>query len=75
MLERLKRKYQLYKSAYYLEHKREPFLLYSEMFTVDFQIQKCKGMHVSDLSFTYLHWKLMEQVDLGNVPLEMIDDS
>lgn len=36
VLERLKRKYQLYKSAYYLEHKREPFLLYSEMFTVDY---------------------------------------
>jgi hypothetical protein len=32
-------------------------------------------MHVADLSFTYLHWKLMEQVDLGGVPLEMIDDS
>ena len=28
VLERLKRKYQHYKSAYYLEHKTEPFSLY-----------------------------------------------
>jgi hypothetical protein len=34
--ERLIRKYQAYKSAYYLEHKREPFSLYSELFTVDY---------------------------------------
>lgn len=32
-------------------------------------------MHVADLSFTYLHWKLMEEIDLGLVQLEMIDDS
>jgi hypothetical protein len=34
--ERLVRKYQAYKSAYYLEHKREPFSLYTELFTVDY---------------------------------------
>jgi hypothetical protein len=28
VLQRLKRKYQRYKSAYYLDHKREPFSLY-----------------------------------------------
>jgi len=33
---RLKRKYQCYKSAYYLDHRREPFSLYSELFTVDY---------------------------------------
>lgn len=58
--ERLMRKYQQYKSAYYLEHKREPFSLYDELFTVDYQIDNCKGMHVADMSFTFLHWKIME---------------
>ncbi len=33
---RLIRKYQAYKSAYYLEHKREPYFLYDELFTVDY---------------------------------------
>lgn len=28
VLQRLKRKYQRYKSSYYLDHKREPFSLY-----------------------------------------------
>ena len=36
VLERLKRCYQDYKSAYYLEHKREPFALYPKLFTVDY---------------------------------------
>ena len=36
VLQRLKRKYQAYKTAYYLEHKREPFSLYNELFTVDY---------------------------------------
>jgi hypothetical protein len=58
--ERLIRKYQAYKSAYYLEHKQEPFNLYPEIFTVDYQIDHCKGMNVADMSFTFLHWKMME---------------
>ena len=57
---RLKRKYQRYKTAYYLEHRREPFSLYSELFTVDYQIDKCSGMHVADMSFTFLHWRIIE---------------
>ena len=60
VLERLKRCYQDYKSAYYLEHKREPFALYPQLFTVDYQVDGCKGMHVADMSFTFLHWKIME---------------
>lgn len=62
-LERLKRKYQAYKSAYYLEHKTETFNLYSELFTVDYKVDNGKKMHVVDLSFTFLHWKIMEQLE------------
>jgi hypothetical protein len=36
VLNRLKRKYQCYKSAYYLDHKRDPESLYPMMYTVDY---------------------------------------
>lgn len=74
VLQRLQRKYQNYKSAYYLEHKREPFSLYSELFTVDYQRNGCKGMHSADMSFTFLHWKMMEQLDLSTLSIDLIDD-
>lgn len=57
---RLKRKYQDYKAAYYLEKKRDPHALYKELFTVDYTIGDTEGRFVADLSFTFLHWKLME---------------
>jgi hypothetical protein len=56
----MKRKYQNYKSAYFLDHKTEAFNLYTELFTVDYKIDGCRGMHVADMSFTFLHWKIME---------------
>ena len=34
--------------------------MYRELFTVDYQIEGCTGMHVTDLTFTFLHWKIME---------------
>ena len=60
VVERLKRKYQDYKAAYYLDKKRDPHSLYKELFTVDYQIDDTEGRFVADLSFTFLHWKLME---------------
>lgn len=36
VLNRLKRKYQIYKSAYYLDHKRDPDSLYPIIYTVDY---------------------------------------
>lgn len=74
VLERLKRCYQDYKSAYYLDHKREPFALYPELFTVDYQVDKCTGMHVADMSFTFLHWKIMEQLENGSLGIDLIDN-
>jgi hypothetical protein len=61
--DRLIRKYQAYKSAYYLEHKQSAITIYDEIFTVDYQLDNTRGMHVADMSFTFLHWKIMEQLE------------
>lgn len=31
-------------------------------------------MHVADLSFTYLHWKIMEQLETKNLTIDLIDN-
>ena len=72
--ERLMRCYQDYKSAYYLEHKRAAFMLYPQLFTVDYQVDNCRGMHVADMSFTFLHWKMMEQLEDRTLSIELIDN-
>lgn len=32
-------------------------------------------MYVSDMSFTFLHWKIMEQLAAKNINISSIDDS
>jgi hypothetical protein len=59
-LDRLKRKYQNYKAAYYLERLRDPWKVYDILYDVDYSIDGCKYKYVADLSFTYLHWRLAE---------------
>lgn len=59
-LGRLIRKYQAYKTIYFLENKTDPLSLYEELFTVDFRLGECKDRYISDLSFSFLHWNLME---------------
>lgn len=61
-MNRLKRKYQEYFSAYYCDNIREPARLYDVLFKVDYNIDKCEGKLVADLSFTYFHWKLAEMM-------------
>ncbi|CDW71887.1 wd-40 repeat protein [Stylonychia lemnae] len=73
--ERLIRKYQAYKSGYYLEHKQDAYGLYPDVFTVDYQVDHCKGMHVADMSFTFLHWKMMEQLEKKALQIELVDNS
>jgi len=48
--------------------------MYDEIFTVDYQINGCRDMHVADLSFTYLHWKIMEQLETKNLSIDLIDN-
>lgn len=38
----------------------DPHYLYQDMFTVEYNMDGCKGRFIADLSFTFLHWKLME---------------
>ena len=71
--ERLIRKYQVYKTAYYLEHKRVPVSIYDSLYNVDYQLEKQSGMHVADLSFTFLHWKIMEQLQNQSITIQDID--
>lgn len=61
--ERLIRKYQGFKSAYYLEGKRDSESLYDRLFSVDYQVEGSKAMYVSDMSFTFLHWRAIEQLE------------
>jgi hypothetical protein len=75
VLSRLKRKYQKYKTAFYLEKKNLDYQLYSELYTVDYQIDNGTGMHMADQSFTFLHWKLMEQLNSKELDLADIDDA
>lgn len=45
------------------------------MFTVDYQIDKSKGMHFADLSFTFLHWKMIEELASGTILLQNMDNA
>jgi len=31
-------------------------------------------MHIADMSFTFLHWKIMEELEVKRLSLEQIDD-
>lgn len=59
-IERLKRKYQEYFTAQMSYGMRDPNDLYEVLFSVDFNIDGCRGKVVSDISFTYFHWKIAE---------------
>lgn len=59
-IERLRRKYQEYFSAYNSNGLRSPQDLYDILFEVDFNVDNCQGKVVADTSFTYFHWKLAE---------------
>jgi hypothetical protein len=54
VLKRLQRKYQAYKSSYFLEGKTSEQNLYSSLITVD-DHDFCN----TDLSFTFLHWSII----------------
>lgn len=73
-LRRLRRKYRHYKSAYYLESKRDPVALYNVLNTVDFNYRSTKERYVADLSFSFLHWNLMEQLKNGDITADQIDN-
>lgn len=65
----LERKYRLYKSAYQLHNERDPIKLYQLLINVDSDYY-----NTTNLSFTYLHWKIIEQIEKGEVEVDKIDD-
>lgn len=44
------------------------------MFTVDYNIANCKDRYMADLSFTFLHWRLLEELENGNMNIDNIDE-
>ena len=72
-LQRLQLKYLKYKSALYLDELTEEIPLYRQMFTVDYTVDQYSGRYVADLSFSYLHWSLMEKLQMGMIRVDQID--
>lgn len=72
-LQRLQLKYLKYKSAFYLDELSEDIPLYRNMFTVDYTVDQYSGRYVADLSFSYLHWSLMEKLEKGQILVDQID--
>jgi hypothetical protein len=73
-LKRLQHKYQQYKSAFYLENPQDDLSLYRNLFTVDYTLDNYLGRYVVDLSFSYLHWNLMEKLETGKIQVAQIDE-
>lgn len=72
---RLFRKYRIYKSCYYLEKLRTPELLYPKLFSVDYYADRCRERIMIDLPFTFLNWKIIEEMSSGKMTLEDLDES
>ena len=47
---------------------------YQTLFTVDFGVDDCKDRYVADLSFTFLHWNLIELLSKGKILVDQIDE-
>ena len=61
-----------YKSAYYLEGRSQE-AIYERIYTVDYTLDGYKGRYVADLSFTFLHWNLMEKLKEKKISVAQID--
>ena len=72
-MERLKRKYRSYKRAYLMQNKRKE-KLYDILFSIDYNVDSSRGKFVADLSFTFLHWKLIDDLEAEKLSLEDIDE-
>lgn len=69
-LKRLKRLYQVYKSSYFLYDKRTNSELYQDLITADpYKWDHC------ELSFSFLHWSLIEQLQNGTIKISDLEES
>lgn len=76
-LSTLKQRYQQYKSSFNLRRVRNPketrHDLYSDIFHVDFTSNNCQSRYETDMSFSFLHWCLMEQLKAGKLQVKNLD--
>lgn len=70
--ERLKRRVRAYKSTYLLDGKRRSADLYSQLITVDFDLEKYQGKLLAEMSFTFLHWRIMELIIKGELDIRHV---
>ena len=40
---------------------------------MDYSLDNYRGKFVADLSFSYLHWNLMEKLESGQITIDQID--
>ena len=48
-------------------------MLNEALFNVDYNIDNCKDRFTANLSFTFLHWRLMEYLEHGHIDVDSID--
>jgi hypothetical protein len=62
-LKTLQKRYQYYKSGYYLQKAlNKNYDMYNEIFSLDYRIDNCEGQFETDMSFSFLSWSLIEQL-------------
>jgi hypothetical protein len=42
---------------------------------VDYSLEGSRGKFIADLSFSFLHWNLLEKLESGQIQLAQIDDN
>ena len=74
-LRTLKKRYQYYKSGYNMMKVIDPnYNHYQDIFSLDYRIDNCKGQFEVDMSFSYLHWSLIEQLLSGKITVDSLDE-
>ncbi len=74
-LKTLVKRYQFYKSAYNIKKAlNSNYNIYKEIFAVDYRIEECNGPYEVDMSFSFLHWCLIEQLHRGKLKVEYLDE-
>lgn len=73
-LKTLKKRYQFYKQAYNIRKALDPnYDLYKDVFSLDYRIDNCNGQFETDMSFSFLHWSLIEQLHSGKISVDHLD--
>ena len=74
-LQTLQKRYQFYKSGYNMKKNMDPkYDMYQEIFSLDYRIDNCNGSFETDMSFSFLHWSLIEQLLSKKIKVEHLDD-